>query len=233
MTTTNVHDKRLPNESSEYRAARDQLLAEEQALRAQTERVAELRRKLPQGGTLQEDYEFEEVDLADGSTRPVRLSELFGDKSDLLVYSYMYGPEWENPCPSCTSFIDCIDAVSRHVRQQAEIVVVGKAAPSQLLEIARGRNWQDIRLLSCENNDYARDYNVQPGETSEALMPLMNTFQKDKDGIHHFWQSELLWTPMDGGHPRHVDIAWTVWGLLDMTRSGRHPEKTPQLRYQE
>lgn len=233
MATTNLHDKRLPNESSEYRAARDQLLAEERALRAQTERVAELRRQLPRGGTPNEDYEFEEIDLTDGGTHSVRFSALFGDKADLLVYSYMYGPEWDNPCPSCTSFIDCVDAVSRHVRQQAELVVVGKARPAQLYDIARERRWQDLRLLSCEKNDYARDYNAQPGETSKSLMPLMNAFQKVGDEIHHFWASELLWTPMQSGHPRHIDIAWSVWGLLDMTRSGRHPEKTPQLRYQE
>ena len=231
MTTTDLHDKRLPNESEEYRAARDRLLAEEQALRAQTERVAELRRNLPPGGAISKDYVFEEIDLTDGSTRPVKFSALFGDKSDLLVYSYMYGPEWQDPCPSCTSFIDCVNAVSRHVRQQAELVVIGKATPQQLFEIAKERNWTELRLLSCEKNDYARDYNAQPGETSQSLMPLINVFQKDTDGIHHFWASELLWTPMDGKHPRHIDIAWSVWGLLDMTRSGRHPEKTPQLRY--
>ncbi len=231
MTTSTMHDKRLPNESQEYRSARDKLLAEENALREQIERVAALRRQLPAGGEIKEDYEFEEIDLANGSTRPIRFSELFGDKSDLLVYSYMYGPEWENPCPSCTSLIDGIDAVSRHVRQQAELVVVGKATPAQLFEMAKERGWTDLRLLSSEKNDYARDYNAQPGESSESLLPLMNAFQKDDDGIHHFWASELLWTPIEGGHPRHIDIAWPLWGLLDMTRSGRHPDMGPQLRY--
>ena len=231
MTTTGLHNKRLPNESAEYRSARDKLLAEEHVLREQVERVAALRRQLPVGGEIKEDYEFEELDLADGSSRGVRLSELFGDKSDLLAYSYMYGPEWEDPCPSCTSFIDGIDAVSRHVRQQAELVVIGKATPAQLHDIARERGWTDLQLLSCEKNDYARDYNAQPGDTSESLMPLMNAFQKDGDKIYHFWASELLWTPMQGGHPRHIDIAWPLWGLLDMTRSGRHPQMGPQLRY--
>ena len=231
MTTSSLHDKRLPNESQDYRSARDKLLAEENALREQIERVATLRRQLPAGGEIKEDYEFEEIDLADGSTRSIRFPELFGDKSDLLVYSYMYGPEWEDPCPSCTSFIDGIDAVSRHVRQQVELVVIGKATSAQLYDMAKERGWTDLRLLSCEKNDYARDYNAQPGETSESLLPLMNAFQKDDDGIHHFWASELLWTPMEGGHPRHIDIAWPLWGLLDMTRSGRHPKMGPQLRY--
>jgi predicted dithiol-disulfide oxidoreductase (DUF899 family) len=231
MTGANLHEKRIPNESPQYRAARDELLAEEQALRAQIERVAALRRALPIGGELKEDYEFEEIDLTDGSTTSIRFSELFGNKTDLLVYSYMYGPEWEDPCPSCTSFIDGVDVVSRHVRQQAELVVVGKATPAQLFDIARERDWKDLRLLSAEKNDYPRNYHAQPGETSESLMPIMNVFQKDGDSIRHFWASELLWTPMDGGHPRHIDIAWPVWGLLDMTRSGRHPKMGPKLRY--
>lgn len=230
---TDFHDKRLPNESPEYRAARNELLEQEVSLREQLERVAALRRQLPLGGELKEDYEFEEIDLSDGSTRPIRFSEIFGDNTDLLVYSYMYGPDWKSPCPSCTSVIDGINAASRHVRRQVELVVIGKATPAQLYEIAKERNWQDLRLLSSEKNDYARDYHSQPGETSESLMPVMNAFQKEGDRIRHFWASELLWTPMEGGHPRHVDIVWPVWGLLDMTRSGRHPEKTPQLRYQE
>ncbi len=235
MTTTEAdfHDKRLPNESPEYRAARNDLLVEEVSLREQLERVATLRRQLPLGGELKEDYEFEEIDLSDGSTRPIRFSGIFGDNTDLLVYSYMYGPDWESPCPSCTSVIDGVNAASRHVRQQVELVVIGKATPAQLYDIAKERNWQDLRLLSSEKNDYARDYHSQPGETSESLMPVMNAFQKESDKIHHFWASELLWMPMESGHPRHVDIIWPVWGLLDMTRSGRHPEKTPQLRYQE
>ncbi|MFQ6006966.1 MAG: DUF899 family protein [Woeseia sp.] len=230
MAATNMHDKHLPDESPEYRSARNELLAEEQALRKQLERVAALRRDLPPGGELKEDYEFEEIDLSDGQTRRMRISELFGDKTDLLVYSYMYGPDWGASCPSCTSVIDAINAASRHVRQQVELAVVGTATPAQLYEIAGKREWRDLRLLSCQHNDYAQDYLAQPGDT-QSLMPVMNAFEKKGDRIHHFWSSELLWTPMGGKHPRHVDIIWPVWGLLDMTRSGRHPDKTPQLRY--
>ena len=215
MTTKNLHDKRLPNETAEYRAARDELLGEERSLREQVERVAALRRQLPAGGEIKEDYEFEEIDLTDGSSRPIRFSELFGDESDLLAYSYMFGPEWENPCPSCTSFIDGIDAVSRHIRQQAELVVIGKATPAQLYDIARERGWTDLRLLSCEKNDYASDYNVQVGDTSESLMPLMNVFQKDGDKIRHFWASSCCgrrWkadTPDISTSPGHFGGSWT------------------------
>jgi predicted dithiol-disulfide oxidoreductase (DUF899 family) len=143
----------------------------------------------------------------------------------------MYGPDWKNPCPSCTSVIDGLNVASRHVRQQVELVVVGKASPKQLHAIAVERTWRDLRLLSSEENDYTRDYLSQPEESTESLIPLMNVFQRDGDEIRHFWASETLWTPLPGGHPRHVDIVWPMWGLLDMTRAGRHPTMGPKLRY--
>jgi predicted dithiol-disulfide oxidoreductase (DUF899 family) len=95
---TQTHDHRFPGESQEYRQARNELLIKEQELRDKVEEVAALRRKLPAGGLLLEDYEFEEIDYADGSTTTMLLSELFGDKDHLIIYSYMYGRDWKNPC---------------------------------------------------------------------------------------------------------------------------------------
>lgn len=228
---TLTHENRFPGESQEYRKARNELLEKEQELRDRVEEVAALRRRLPPGGLLLEDYEFEEIDYSDGSTTTMLLSELFGDKDHLIIYSYMYGPDWKNPCPSCTSVIDGLNVSSRHVREQVELVVVGKASPKQLHAIAVERTWRDLRLLSSQENDYTRDYLSQPGESTESLMPLMNVFERKGDEILHFWASEILWTPIPGGHPRHVDLIWPMWGLLDMTRAGRHPAMSPKLRY--
>lgn len=231
MSDTGTHEKRIPGESAEYRAARNALLYEEQELRKKIEQVAAARRALPPGGLLKEDYEFEELNLPHGSTSSVRFSELFRDKDDLIVYSYMFGPDWKNPCASCTSVIDGIDVSSRHVRHQVEMVVIGKATPEQLFDIARERGWNDVRLLSSVNNDYARDYHAQPGDDTDSLLPIMNVFQRDSCEIRHFWASELLWTPMPGAHPRHVDSIWPLWNLLDMTRSGRDADWLPKVRY--
>lgn len=226
-----MHDKRFPHESEDYRVARDALLTKEQELRALQEEVAHMRRDLPLGGALKEDYLFQEVALADGSTTDIRFSDLFGDKSDLLAYSYMYGPDWSDPCPSCTSAIDGFNAMSRHVRQQVEMVVIGKASPAQLLAIAEERGWKDVRLLSSEHNDYTRDYLSQPDASTKSLVPIMNSFHKNGADIHHVWASELFWNQMPGGHPRHIDTAWPLWALLDMTRAGRHPDLGPKLDY--
>lgn len=96
-----LHSIRFPGENTEYREARDRLLEAEVALRKQTEAVAAMRRSLPLGGLLKEDYVFDEgaADINDATTvRKTRLSELFSpDKDTLVIYSYMFGPKMAAP----------------------------------------------------------------------------------------------------------------------------------------
>ncbi len=96
-----LHSTRFPGESSEYRDARDQLLEAEIKLRKSIEDVAALRRLLPLGGPLKEDYVFDEgaADINDStSTRKTRMSELFSPGQDtLVIYSYMFGPQMPAP----------------------------------------------------------------------------------------------------------------------------------------
>ena len=91
---------RHPNESEEYRRARQDLLVEEIELRRQVERVASLRRDLPPGGAVPRAYRFTDEDGAD-----VTLEDLFDDHDTLVIYSYMFGPQREEPCPMCTSLM--------------------------------------------------------------------------------------------------------------------------------
>ena len=117
---------RYPNEPSEYRAARDALLKDEQELIDKTKAVAAKRRQLPRGGELKEDYVFQWAN--DGKVgKPVRFSELFGDKSTLLIYSFMFGPNWDKPCPSCTSLVDGFDRTWYQVSRDAAFVAIAKA----------------------------------------------------------------------------------------------------------
>ena len=87
----------FPNETSDYRAARDRLLQSELDLRRQIESVAAQRRELPPGGAVTTDYRFE------GENGPARFADLFDGKQTLVIYSYMFGPQRERPCPMCTS----------------------------------------------------------------------------------------------------------------------------------
>jgi len=113
-----MSELRYPNESPDYRKARDELLEEEKALVEKVKSVAEKRRKLPLGGQLKEDYTFQWAN--DGKVgQEVRMSELFGDKTTLLLYNFMYGPGWDNPCLSCTSLMDGFDRTAFQVSHDA------------------------------------------------------------------------------------------------------------------
>ena len=86
-----MSELRYPNESREYRDARESLLKDEQELVDKVKSVAERRRNLPRGGQLKEDYVFQWA--TDGKVgKSVKFSELFGDKNTLPLYSFMYGP---------------------------------------------------------------------------------------------------------------------------------------------
>src|ERR1700716_160951 len=125
---------RYPNESTEYRAARNALLNDEIALRAQIEAVAAKRRALPLGGEVTGDYVFERIGK-NATPEKVKMSELFGPHDTLVLYSFMYGPERELPCPGCTHLLDGLDGAARHVGERAALHIVAK------LPIARVAGW--------------------------------------------------------------------------------------------
>lgn len=238
MTTTpeQLHDLRFPNESDEYRQARDDLLRAEMELRAHTEAVAERRRQLPLGGALPDDYEFREWDIRTGSPRAVKLSELFeGDKDTLFLYSFMFlpGPQGEplgSACPACTSIIDAVSGQARHLTQHVNLAISAKAPIERFRAHAYSRGWADIRMLSSAENTFNRDYHAETEDGSQR--PIAFVFVRRNGVIHHSWSSELAWAPTQPGqHPRHVDFMWPMWNILDTTPGGRG-DWHPALEYE-
>ncbi len=222
---------RLTNESEAYRKARDELRLAEIELMEHTERVAQLRRSLPQGAAV-EDYEFEEgpSDLASGDSpvRRVRLSELFtGPGRSLIVYHFMYGKAQTSPCPMCTMWIDGFNAAADHVTQNADFVIAAAAELPVLRAHARHRGWDRLRLLSCGDSTFKLDLASEDGEGNQDS--TISVFTRDGDGtLRHFYT----------GHPwlseeiaqRGVDLYTPVWNLLDLTPEGRG-EWYPELHY--
>jgi predicted dithiol-disulfide oxidoreductase (DUF899 family) len=224
--TKGLHDKRFPNESDGYRKSRLELLEAEIGLRRQIESVAQMRRALPPGGKVRQDYVFEEGDEA----RPVRLSELFGDKDTLIAYSFMYGPNAERPCPSCTSIVDSLDGAAGHVNQRASLVVISRSPIARLRAFAAERGWTRVRLLSSAKNSYNTDYHAE--DASGSQWPTLNVFARDGRVIRHAYATELLFAPGDPGQDRrHVDVIWPLWNLLDFTPQGRGKDFYPKLSY--
>ncbi len=203
-----LHNERFPGEGRGYRAARNQLLEAEIKLRRQIEAVAALRRKLPLGGPIPEDYEFEEgaADLGDTETvRRMKMSELFQRDASLIIYSYMYGPAMAKACPMCTSILDSLDRTVSHAGQRINVVVVAKSPIQRIRAIARERDWRNLRLLSSADNSYNIDYHGEDAEGSQS--PALNVFTRKGGKIHHTWCSELMFAPSDPGqNPRHVDM---------------------------
>lgn len=211
-------EPKYPNETPEYRRARQELLDQEIALIAQVKAVAAKRRQLPLGGKLKEDYIFTGASY-DSLGKKIRFSDLFGDKQTLLLYSFMFGSEWDNPCPSCTSLIDGFDRASISVSHDAAFAVVARAPAKKVHEWANKRGWRHINLLSAENNDYLKDYLCQGSDDNTSLWPIMHVFTRRDGQIYHFWASEM--------QGNHVDMVWPYWNLMDMTPEGRPDVMTP------
>ena len=229
-----LHSMRFPGETTAYRSARNTLLKAERSLRKHVEDVAALRRKLPLGGAVRDDYVFEEVAgaLDSGATaRRVRMSELFeGGKASLVVYSFMYGPKMDAACPMCTAFLDSLDGAAPHIAQRANLAVVAKSSLDRIRAYARGRGWRNLRLLSSAGNTYNRDYH---GESPDGRqMPSLNVFVRRDGAIRHFFHTELLFAKEEKGqNARHLDMAWPLWNVLDFTPEGRGSDWYPKIDY--
>jgi predicted dithiol-disulfide oxidoreductase (DUF899 family) len=109
----------LTNESSAYLAKREELRLAEIELMRLRERVADLRRHLPQGAAVQ-DYPFEEgprdLNAGDSPVHTTRLSELFTKPNrSLIIYHLMYGKRQTKPCPMCTAWLDGANGVAHHL----------------------------------------------------------------------------------------------------------------------
>jgi predicted dithiol-disulfide oxidoreductase (DUF899 family) len=216
-----MSEPRYPNESREYRAARDSLLKDEQELVDKVRSVAAKRRKLPAGGQLKEDYVFQWAN--DGKVgKPVKFSELFGDKDTLLLYSWMFGPNWDHPCTSCTSLMDGFDRAWYSVSQDAAFVGIAKAPAEKINAWAKQRGWSQIPLVSGYDSPFQADYKCQ-GESDDMQLPVMHVFRKQGGKILHFWATERL--------ENHVDTVWAYWNLMDFTPEGRPDILTPPQNF--
>lgn len=229
------HNIQFPGESDEYRSQRDELLQSEIELRKQIEKVARQRRELPLGGKIQEDYLFEEggTDLGDKETmQTVKFSELFeAGKQSLFIYSFMFAPGSDVPCTSCNSILDGLNGQAPHIMDRLNLVVVAKAPIQKLRDWARKRGWDNLRLLSSYKNTYNSDYFAESPDGNQ--LPAVNVFRKSKNGIHHFYNTELLYAPTEEGqNARHVDLIWPLWNVFDMTLEGRGTGWYPKFIYE-
>jgi len=212
----------LSNESGDYLAKREELRLAEIELMRQRERVAELRRRLPQGAPVQ-DYAFEEgpadLDAGDTPTRIIRLSELFTlPNRALVIYHLMYGKKQVKPCPVCTAWIDGFNGVADHLAQNINLAIVAAADTPVLRAHARARGWKKLRLLSAGSNTFKYDLGSEDREGKQDS--TISVFSRASDGsVRHFYSahprmaSDIL--------ERGIDLLSPIWNILDLTPQGR------------
>jgi predicted dithiol-disulfide oxidoreductase (DUF899 family) len=215
---------RIPNESAEYRAARTALLAEEIELRRHIERVAAQRRALPEGGPVTGDYRFQ------GENGPTDFAGLFGDKQTLAIYSFMFGPQWERPCPMCTNVLAAWEGNAADMAQKISLAVVARSPIERLLAWKKERGWKNLRLYSDLTGAYSRDYHGVLPDGSD--IPAFNVFSRRDGTIRHFWSGEMTPSTADPGQdPRGAPDLAPLWMVLDSTPEGRGADWYPKLDY--
>jgi predicted dithiol-disulfide oxidoreductase (DUF899 family) len=214
----------FPNESNDYRRARNALLAEEIELRRHIERVALQRRALPPGGEVTGDYRFHSED------GPLDFAGLFGDKQTLVIYSYMFGPQRERPCPMCTSLLSAWEGEARDVGQRVALAVVARSPIERLVAFKKERGWRDLKLYSDINGRYSRDYRALTEDGGDDA--AFNVFTRRDGTIRHFWGGEMGFSTADPGEdPRGAPDLMPLWTILDATPEGRGSNWYPKLEY--
>lgn len=137
----------------EWIEARQQLLAKEKELTRLRDQLSRQRRALP-WERVDKTYVFE------GSNGRQTLSDLFDGRSQLIVYHFMFGPDWDAGCPSCSLFADSFNGIVVHLRQRNVTFVVASRAPYSMLDAYRRRMGWGFTWVSSGESDFNRDYQV-------------------------------------------------------------------------
>jgi len=204
----------LTNESSEYLAKREELRLAEIDLMRQRERIAALRRNLPEGAPIQ-DYQFQEgppdLNAGDAPLRTVRLSELFTKPNrSLVIYHFMFGKRQTKACPMCSAWLDCANGVAHHLAQNLDFAVVAAADLPTLRAHARERGWDKLRLLSAGNNTFKYDLGSEDREGGQDS--TVSVFTRDATGtLRHSYTAHPRMAP--DIQERGIDLLTPFWSL--------------------
>jgi len=214
-------------EKSEWTSARRELLAAEKSLQAARDELAIKRRALP-AIRLEVDYEF----LGENGSQS--LTSLFGDQSQLLVYHFMFHPDWDEGCKSCSFWADSFDGAIAHLTaRNVAFAVISRGPLDKLLAYRQRMGWSFPWLSSLGssfNYDFevsftpeqmkgkSATYNYDDGADVGSEMPGVSVFRRDDDGaIYHTYSC----------FARGLDTLNPVYQLLDLVPKGRDEADLP------
>jgi predicted dithiol-disulfide oxidoreductase (DUF899 family) len=206
----------------EWIAARKAYLAEEKAFSRARDALARKRRELP----------WEKVDknyVFDTAAGKQSLAELFGGKSQLIVYHFMLGPGWEAGCPSCSYLADHFDGAVIHLAQRdVSFVVVSRAPLAEIEAFQRRMGWR-FKWVSSFGSDFNQDYQVSFTPQEKAGGKVFYNYEfidsfpsEERPGASVFYKSaagEIFHTYSTYG--RGLDILIGTYHFLDLAPKGR------------
>ena len=174
MDTTTSFQNQKKVSHDEWIAARKEFLKKEKEFTRQRDELSRLRRALP-WEKVEKNYEFE------GPAGKVSLSDLFGGRSQLVVYHFMLGPGWKEGCPSCSYISDHFDGMTIHLaNRDVTLAVVSRAPIAEIESFKRRMGWK-FRWLSSNASDFNFDYQVS--QTPEEARQKAGLLQLRDDGV--------------------------------------------------
>lgn len=200
------------------------LLEDEKALQKARDLLAEKRRALP-WREITVDYRF---DTEDGEKS---LADLFGESAQLIVYHFMYGPDWKEGCKSCSFWADNFNGVVPHLRaRDTELIAISLGPLEQLLAYRERMGWS-FPWVSARNSSFNQDFEVSftreridSGEANYNYhktrrigeeMPGLSAFRKEDGAVFHTYST----------YARGLDPCNTAYQLLDLTSLGRNEDE--------
>ncbi|KAA0931669.1 DUF899 domain-containing protein [Streptomyces apricus] len=199
----------------EWRAAREELLVAEKAATRARDALNADRRRLPMV-EIDKEYVFE------GGDGKATLPDLFAGRRQLVVYHFMFAPEWDAGCRSCSAFVDQIGHLAHLRARGTELVLVSRAPYTRLLPFKARMGWVLPWYSSC-GNDFDRDFRVAPdradgadggGEGGPDGRPGVSCFLRDRDRVFHTYST----------YGRGLDGLGSTTSFLDLTALGRQEE---------
>jgi predicted dithiol-disulfide oxidoreductase (DUF899 family) len=206
----------------EWVEARMQHLKQEKELTRLRDKLSAQRRDLP-WVRVDTDYVF------DGPDGKIGLPQLFGDKSQLIVQHFMFGPDWDAGCKSCSFWADNFNGIVVHLQQRDIAFVVISQAPFSRIEEYRRRMGWGFNWVSSFGTDFNHDYNVsftpeetaagdvyynyKPRKTSMTELPGISVFFKDAQGdVFHTYSC----------YERGLDMMNAAYHYIDLVPNGRN-----------
>lgn len=211
---------------AEWIAARKELLAKEKSLTRQRDALAEERQRLP-WVKVDKKYEFE---TASGKKS---LADLFGGKSQLAIYHFMLGPDWEQGCPSCSLLGDHMDGMAIHLGQRdVRLMIVSRAPLGKIEEFKKRMGWKFPWVssygsefnfdygVSVAKEDMGKEliYNYKPTKFPSDERPGMSIFYKNANGeVFHTYSM----------YARGLEDLMGLYAILDRVPKGRDEAGLP------